>query len=142
MTEQEKLLPGEKIIVEEESLDPDYYRQFEVSVTLQFVDDYVTTVRNGFVCYKFYYRTVGNKAYVRGEYSGDSMPINDENERNEVCSKWGRRALTRAKSHILALHPEIQEIAITPEELRVGGIYGPEYAAWGKEDTILDNEND
>lgn len=142
MTEQEKLFPGERIIVEEESLDPDYDRQFAVSVNLQFVDDYFTTIRNGAVHYNFYYRTDGSKAYVRGEYFGDSIPSNDDNERNETCSKWGRRALSRAKSHILALHPEIQEIEITPEELKIGGVYGPEFTAWSKEDTTVGKEND
>lgn len=139
MTEQERLLPGERTIVDQESSNPDYDRQLEVSVDLQFVDDYFAVIRSGFVYYKFYYRTDGSKAYVRGECSGDSMPINDDNERNEICANWGRRALTRAKSHILGLFPEIQEIAITPEVLKIGGVYGSGYVAWNQEDTILNN---
>lgn len=134
MSEQEKLLPGERIIVEEESLDPDYDRQLSVSITLEFVDEYFAVIRHGSVCYDFNYKIEGSKAYVLGKYSSDTIPSNDDNERNEICSKWGRRALTRVKSHILALYPEISEIAITPEELKIGGVYGSEYVAWSKED--------
>jgi len=137
MIEREKLLPGERIIIDNESSGPDYDCQLEVYVDLEFLDDYIAIIRRGFVGYRFYYKTDGSKAYVRGEYSGDSIPINDDNERNEICTNWGRRALTRAKSHILGLFPEIQEMAITPEELKIGGVYGPEFVAWSKEDTTV-----
>lgn len=119
-------------VFEIESSNPEFNKGLDVFVSLDRV----------FVNYRFFYRINGTQANVLGSCSGDSLPINDDSERDRIAANWGKDALSRTKKYIQTLHPEIEEIIVQPEELRIGGVYGPEYVAWSKEDTNVNKEND
>ena len=125
MTEQEKHLTKKTIISERESLYRDFEREFDVGIDLT----------QGIVIYKFFYRVRGAQADLLGSYAGDSLTVNEDSERDRVAAKCGSSALNIAKEHIQNFHPEIEEFIIQPEELRIGGVYEPEFIAWGRQDT-------
>ena len=139
MTEQEEKPNYE----EKESSNPEFDREFSVQMSL--VEKWVSSGRSrsvGFVVYRFFYRVNGVQADVLGDLQADSMPINDDDERDRIAASFGEEALVMAKKHIKDVHPEVEEIIVQPEELRIGGVYGPEYVAWNKEGTTVERENE
>lgn len=131
MTEQKRHNRAEeKIVLEKESSNPDFEREFDVHIDLTLGGKHY-----GFVVYKFFYRIGETRATVLGRYAGDSIGVNDDNERDRITAAYGRSALDLAKKHIQNHHSEVKKIIIQPEELRIGGVYGPEFVAWSKEGT-------